>query len=112
MIENTIDSAVELIENESLCNSGCDFSLGNENDTTCSDIDQWFDVLLHHQIKRSTRNNSSSTEAISQFERLNAEIKKANEKSPQHDLNELANQMSFHNRLHQLYAQNNLKNAC
>ena len=103
------ESSSELIFNESVLNSSCDFKSGQIEDRTCSEIDEWFDHILHHQIKKNIKDPSDSNHLNDEINSLNKELKEANESSPQHDLNELANQMLFLERLHVVHENKKLK---
>ena len=111
IIDTIFDCSSELILNESVLNSSCDFKSGQIEDRTCSEIDEWFDHVLHHQTKKCIKDPSDSNHLNDEINSLIKELKEANESSPQHDLNELANQMLFLERLHVMCENKKLKNA-
>ena len=81
LIKNVINSVRELINNK----TSCDESSRNDADIACSDIDEYFDQFLKHQIKRNTENDMSCGKANSNTSRPNEELKLGNEKnSPTH----------------------------
>ena len=61
---------------------------------------------------RNSKYDVCFSKAESDACKLKEEMKLANEKTLQHNLNELANQMLFLQSLHLLYESKTLKNAC
>lgn len=108
-IDSIFDSSSELIFNESVLNSSYDYKSGQIEDRACSEIDDWFDHILHLQIKKNIKDPSDSNHLNDEINSLNKELKEANESSPQHNLNELANQMLFLERLHVMHENKKLK---
>ena len=78
--------------------NNCDNNSRNEADSTCVDIDNWFDQLLKDQTKRNTENDATCSKANSDMHKLKEELKLGNEKTPQHNVNEFSNQMIFLDR--------------
>ena len=95
--------------NESTLNRNSDFIDGVEKDITFCEIDEWFDYLVHDQVKRSMKNGATTSKAHDDVEKLNHDLKLANESTPQHDINELANQFFCLERLHQLHEEKKIK---
>ena len=67
--------------------------------------------MMHLQLKKSIKDPSANNALNDEINSLNKELKEANESSPQHNLNELANQMLFLERLHVMCENKKLKNA-
>ena len=109
IVESIFNNADDLILNENICISNSDFFSGNGKDQTCSEIDHWFDQLLHHQMKRNLENGDTSSNAQQQLEKLNTDLKQANESTPQHDLNELRNQLLCREQLNLICERDELK---
>ena len=98
--------------NESTLNRNSDFIDGVEKDITFCEIDEWFDYLVHDQVKRSMKNGATTSKAHDDVEKLNHDLKLANESTPQHDINELANQMLCLENCTNCMKRKRLKNAC
>ena len=111
IVESSYNDADDLICNENLHTRNSDVLSGNHKDQTCSEIDYWFDQLLHDQRRRNSNNDATSSNARRQMEKLNYDLKQANKNAPQHDLNELCNQLLCHERLHLMHERNELKNC-
>ena len=82
IIDNIIDSSSEFILNETVLNRSCDFKLGQNEDRTCSYIDEWFDNVLHHRLKKSMKDPSANNDLNDEVNCWNKELKEANESSP------------------------------
>ena len=91
LIENVINSANYLKDND----NNCENNSRNEADTTCVNIDNWFDQLIKDQIKRNTEHDATCSKANSDMLMLKEELKLGNEKTSQQNVNELANQRLF-----------------
>ena len=81
----------------------------NKYDQTCYEIDDLFDRLFHEKIKRSIENDATCSKVNSDIEKLNNDAKLANERTHQHNINELFNQLLCHERLHLMHKQNKLQ---
>ena len=82
------------------------------HDKTCSEIDDWFNNRLKNTLKISLKNNQPCKNKNQELMRLNEELETANLKRPQHNVEELANQLLCLERLHACYKKKKLKNAC
>ena len=82
LVESSINSVNDLIDNETVLIRSCDNNSRNVTGNTLSNIDNWFDQLLKDQIERSTKNDASCNKANSDVDRSNKELKLVIEKTP------------------------------
>ena len=102
----------ELIELENeVMNSKSDFDPNNKKDHTCREIDEWFNGLLKEQLERGLKNDHAGSKASEETKMLHDKLKMENEKTSQHGILELGNQLLCLERLHWCYKNNLLKSA-
>ena len=98
--------------NEHSFNTECDHEPEKATDCMLSETDENFDWLLKDKIKRITKNDVTSRKTNSDMRMLSKDLKMANEKTPQHNVNELVNQRFYLERLNLMLKEKKLKKSC
>ena len=103
LIKNVIDDCAAVTFSTEGHNSSSNYNEESASDDLCTEIDDWFDNQLSISPENDDDNDPKRNNSIASFKTLQKQCDLANSSTPQHDVNELANQLLVSDRLDHLH---------